>query len=117
VGQGYELYVIAGSYGKGGTGTNGYATTIDAGRVTVPARTWKVVVVLPEGSSDASRVSTSTRIIAVDMPNSNSISTSWGSYRTTVDAIESATGYNILSAVSGTVQGTIEARVDAGPTS
>ncbi|SMB99385.1 DNA/RNA non-specific endonuclease [Hymenobacter roseosalivarius DSM 11622] len=117
VGQGYELYVIAGSYGKGGTGSNGYATTIDAGRVTVPARTWKVVVILPEGSSDASRVSTSTRIIAVDMPNSNSISTSWGSYRTTVDAIESATGYNILSAVSGTVQSTIEAKVDAGPTS
>ena len=117
VGQGYELYIVAGSYGKGGTGTNGYFTTIDAGRITVPARTWKVVVVLPEGSTDASRVTTSTRVIAVDMPNSNSISTSWGSYRTTVDAIESATGYNILSAVSSTVQATIESKVDTGPTS
>ncbi|GAB3830122.1 DNA/RNA non-specific endonuclease [Hymenobacter jeollabukensis] len=117
VGQGYELYIICGSYGQGGTGTNGYATTIDAGRIRVPARTWKVIVVLPEGSSDASRVTTSTRVIAVDMPNSNSISTSWGSYRTTVDAIESATGYNILSSVSSTVQSTIEARVDSGPTS
>ena len=117
VGQGYELYIVAGSYGKGGTGTNGYFTTIDAGRITVPARTWKVVVVLPEGSTDASRVTTSTRVIAVDMPNSNSISTSWGGYRTTVDAIESATGYNILSAVSSTVQATIESKVDAGPTS
>ncbi|MBC6605749.1 DNA/RNA non-specific endonuclease [Hymenobacter sp. BT188] len=116
VGQGYELYVIAGSYGKGGTGSAGYKTTLDAGRVTVPARTWKVVVVLPEGSSDASRVSTGTRVIAVDMPNTNTLSTSWGSYRTTVDAIESATGYNILSAVSSTVQSTVEARVDAGPT-
>jgi endonuclease G len=115
VGQGYELYVLAGSYGKGGTGSNGYSTTIDGGRITVPARTWKVVVVLPEGSADASRVTTSTRVIAVNMPNTNSLSTRWGSYRTTVDAIESATGYNILSAVSSTVQSTIEARVDAGP--
>ena len=117
VGQGYECYIIAGSYGTGGTGANGYATTIASGKITVPARTWKVLVVLPEGSSDASRVSTSTRVIAVDMPNSNSISTSWGSYRTTVDAIETATGYNILSAVNSTVQTTIESRVDTGPTS
>ncbi|PJJ53318.1 DNA/RNA non-specific endonuclease [Hymenobacter chitinivorans] len=117
VSQGYELYVICGSYGSGGTGVNGYATTIAGGKITVPARCWKVVVVLPEGSSDASRVTTGTRIIAIDTPNTTSISSSWGSYRTTVDAIEAATGYNILSAVSSTVQSTIEARVDSGPTS
>ncbi|MBD2724372.1 DNA/RNA non-specific endonuclease [Hymenobacter armeniacus] len=117
VSQGYELYVICGSYGSGGTGVNGYATTIASGKITVPARCWKVVVVLPEGSSDASRVTTSTRIIAIDTPNTTSISSSWGSYRTTVDAIEQATGYNILSAVNSTVQATIESRVDTGPTS
>ncbi|OON67790.1 DNA/RNA non-specific endonuclease [Hymenobacter sp. CRA2] len=117
VNQGSELYIIAGSYGRGGTGSNGYVTTIDAGRITVPSNCWKVIVVLPQGSSDASRVTSSTRVIAVNMPNTNSISTSWGSYRTTVDAIESATGYNILSAVSSTVQATIESRVDSGPTS
>lgn len=117
VNAGNELYIICGSYGQGGTGSNGYAATIDAGRIRVPARCWKVIVVLPEGSSDASRVTTSTRVIAIDTPNNNSVSSSWGSYRTTVDAIESATGYNILSSVSSTVQSTIEARVDNGPTS
>jgi len=117
INQGNELYIICGSYGSGGTGVNGYATTIASGKITVPARCWKVVVVLPEGSSDASRVTTSTRVIAIDTPNTTSIGTSWGAYRTTVDAIESATGYNILSAVSSTVQSTIEARVDSGPTS
>ena len=65
----------------------------------MPARCWKVVVVLPEGSSDASRVTTATRIIAIDTPNTTAISSAWGGYRTTVDAIEAATGYNILSAV------------------
>jgi endonuclease G, mitochondrial len=117
VNAGNELYIICGSYGKGGTGANGYATTLDAGRITVPARCWKVIVVLPVGTGDAARVTTSTRVIAINTPNDNSIGTSWGSYRTTVDAIESATGYNLLSNVSSTVQATIEARVDNGPTS
>lgn len=116
VDQGNELYIVCGSYGVGGTGSNGYKTTIDNGRVTVPARTWKALLVLPQGTNDLSRVTSSTRVIAVDMPNSNSISTSWGSYRTSVDAIEAATGYNLFSAVSTTLQATLESRVDNGPT-
>jgi endonuclease G len=114
---GNEVYVIAGSYGRGGTGANGYATTLDQGRVTVPARCWKVVVILPTGAADASRVSASTRVIAVDLPNDNGVSSTWGSYRTSVDAIEAATGYDILSAVPAAVQQTVEARTDTGPTS
>ncbi|MET4073643.1 DNA/RNA non-specific endonuclease [Hymenobacter sp. UYCo722] len=114
---GNEVYIICGSYGRGGTGTNGYATTLDNGRVTVPARCWKVVVILPTGTDDATRVTSSTRVIAIDTPNDNSISTTWGTYRTSVDAIETATGLDILSAVPTAVQQTIEARVDNGPTS
>lgn len=116
VNQGNELYVIMGSYGTGGDGTNGYATTIAGGKVTVPNRVWKVIVVLPVGTNDVSRVTTSTRIIAIDTPNSNSASSSWGSYRTTVDAIEAKMGYNLLSNVSTAVQNVIEAQVDNGPT-
>ncbi|HEX8327942.1 MAG TPA: DNA/RNA non-specific endonuclease [Hymenobacter sp.] len=116
VNQGNELYVICGSYGSGGTGLNGYATTIAGGKITVPSNCWKVVVVLPEGSSDASRVTTATRVIAINTPNNQTLASTWGSYRTSVDAIEAATGYNILSAVNSTVQATIEARVDNGPT-
>ncbi|RYZ20516.1 MAG: DNA/RNA non-specific endonuclease, partial [Chitinophagaceae bacterium] len=55
VNQGNEVYVIMGAYGTGGTGSNGTASTIDAGRITVPNRIWKVIVVLPQGSSDLSR--------------------------------------------------------------
>jgi endonuclease G len=116
VGQGNELYVICGSYGTGGTGSNGTKTTIDQGRVTVPARFWKVVVVLPTGNDDAARVGSSTRVIAVDVPNDNGVSSSWGSYRTTVDAIEQATGYDLLSAVKPAVQTSLEAGRDTGPT-
>ncbi|MDF2514777.1 MAG: non-specific endonuclease [Sphingobacterium sp.] len=111
--SGKEVYVVCGSYGKGGTGSNGGVTTsIDNGKVTVPNRTWKVIVVLDRGTNDLSRISTSTRVIAVDMPNSNSISSDWRTYRTTVDAIETATGYNLLTAISTATQSTLEARRD-----
>jgi endonuclease G len=116
VSAGNELYIVAGSYGKGGTGTNGPASTIDSGRITVPSNCWKVVVVLPVGTSDTGRITSSTRVIAINTPNTTSISPSWGSYRTTVDAIEDATGYNLLSAVPSSVQSAIESKVDTGPT-
>jgi endonuclease G len=112
----YEVYIIAGSYGVGGTGSAGYMTTIDQGRVTVPNRTWKVIVVLPVGDNDLARISANTRIIAVDMPNDNGLNQNWGTYRTSVDAIEAATGYDLLSKLPVDVQAAIEAKVDAGPT-
>ena len=66
-----ELYIVAGGVGTGGTGSNGgVTTTIANGQVTVPAYTWKVALVIPKGGGDdMSRVSCSTRTIAVIMPN------------------------------------------------
>ena len=114
---GNELYIICGSYGRGGTGSNGGVTqTLDNGRVTVPARCWKVVVILPIGTDDAARVAASTRVIAIDTPNDNALNTDWGTYRTSVDAIEAATGLDVMSAVPSNVQQVIEARTDNGPT-
>jgi endonuclease G len=113
VNQGKELYIISGSYGTGGTGSNGTKTTIANGNVTVPARTWKVIVVLNSSNSGASSVTTNTRVIAVNMPNSQGIrNNNWTNYRVSVDSIEANTGYNLLSNVSSSVQSTIEARVD-----
>ncbi|GGF13721.1 hypothetical protein GCM10011383_26200 [Hymenobacter cavernae] len=115
---GNEVYVICGSYGVGGTGSNGgVTTTIDNGRVTVPKRCWKVIVILPVGDNDASRINASTRVIAIDTPNENSLLTTWGSYRTTVDAIEVATGYDLLSNLPVDVQNAIESKIDKGPVS
>lgn len=112
-----EVYVIMGSYGTGGTGSKGPAETIDQGRVTVPARIWRVMVILPEGDNDVKRITTSTRVIAVDMPNNNAVAaTNWGTYRTSVDALEQATGLDLLSKVPKKIQQVIEARIDEGPT-
>lgn len=114
VNQGNEVYVIMGSYGSGGYGTSGFHTTIDKGRITVPAYVWKVIVVLPNGNNDLQRVNTSTRVIAVITPNNNGIDPNWAKYICTVRDIEKATGYNLLSNLPKDVQDVIESRKDKG---
>lgn len=109
---GSEAYVIMGSYGAGGTGANGYATTINSGKITVPASIWKVVVLLPNGNADLSRIDTSTRIIAVNVPNNNSVSSNWKTYRTSISTIEAATGYDILQNVSVLIKNYLRNKVD-----
>ena len=115
---GNELYIIAGWSGTGGTGSNGGTTnTIASGAINVPSYFWKIAVVLPVGSNDVSRVTTSTRVIAIKMPNTQTVNAhTWDYYRTSVDAIETLTGYDFLSNVPTSIQSVIEARVDNGPT-
>ena len=110
--QGNELYIIMGSYGMGGTGNGGYKTTIDGGRVTVPSNIWKIAIVIANGNNDSARVTTNTRVIAVDVPNTNTLFSSWKNYRTSVDAIEAATGYDLISRMPVLLQAALEARVD-----
>ncbi|HKP72894.1 MAG TPA: DNA/RNA non-specific endonuclease [Pyrinomonadaceae bacterium] len=104
VGQGNELYIISGGTGNQGTVANGH--------VVVPSQTWKVIIVLPVGTNDASRVTTSTRTIAVILPNSGTINSDWRTYRVSVDQVEALTGFDFFSNVDPSVQAVIEAGVD-----
>lgn len=104
VSQGSELYIIS-----GGQGVSGY---IDNGNVAVPTYTWKVIIVLPSGTNDVSRVNSATRTIAVFMPNNNSVVSDWRQYRVSVDYVESMTGYNFFANVADTVENQIESVVD-----
>ena len=112
--QGNELYILAGTLGQGGTGTNGTTKTIGKNNnVVVPATIWKVIVVLPVGDKDVVRINTTTRVIAVNMPNQNSIGgDDWKKYRISVDELERLTGYDFLSNVPTNIQQVIEAVVD-----
>ncbi len=115
VSQGNELYIIAGGAGTGGTGSNGgVTTTIAGGHVTVPSVTWKVIVVLPNGDNDVDRVYKTTRVIAVIMPNDQSIglNTPWRNFRTSVHRVQGLTGFNFFSNVRPMVQNIIERRID-----
>ncbi|HEV7906065.1 MAG TPA: DNA/RNA non-specific endonuclease [Pyrinomonadaceae bacterium] len=114
VNAGYELHIIMGGAGQGGTGSNGGVTmTIAGGHVQVPAETWKVILVQPQGTNDVARVTTSTRVIAVSMPNVQGIrSNNWQQYRVSVDQVEQLTGYDFFSNVPSNVQAVIESVVD-----
>ena len=104
VSQGNELYIISGGHGLQHFIANGH--------VAVPAQTWKVIIVLPVGSNDVSRVTTLTRTIAVVMPNSGTIGSDWRAYRVSVDQVEAITGFDFFSNVSSSIQAVIEGRVD-----
>ncbi|MEL7331997.1 MAG: DNA/RNA non-specific endonuclease, partial [Cyanobacteria bacterium J06560_2] len=95
--QGKALYVIAGVYGDKGT----------VGKVTVPGRVWKVIVVLDSIDDTVTR---GTEVIAVDMPNSDRIEADWQLYRTTIDRIEIATGYDLLSEIPVDIQAALESK-------
>ena len=113
---GNELYIVSGPAGAGGTGSSSIGgqpfvtTTLANGHVTVPASTWKVALVLPKADGDdLSRVSCSTRTIAVIMPNIQTINSDWTTYLTTVDAVEALTGYDFFSNLPEPYQRCIEA--------
>ncbi len=103
--QGNELYIIS-----GGHGVSGYLAN---GNVAIPTNTWKVIMVLPSASGDLSRVTISTRLIAVFMPNQNDINTDWRTFRVSVDYVESLTGHDFFSNVDVSTQSVIESVIDS----
>lgn len=111
---GYELYIIAGGYGVGGSGSRGGIDSVIAlGKVHVPAYYWKIALVLPDGDNDLERIDATTRVIAVVMPNHQQVtSQKWPEYRTSVDAIEAATGFDFFSNIPVSLQELLEQRVD-----
>jgi endonuclease G len=109
---GNELYIFDGPAGIGGSGLQGSRNTIVSGHVTVPAWTWKVIVVLPIGSNDATRVTPFTRIISVIMPNVQSVTRPWSQYRTSVSQVEGLTGLRFFTNVGPTVRQRLRKRID-----
>lgn len=115
--RGNELYIFAGGYGQGGEGSNGTANTIASGKINVPSHCWKIAVILPVGTDDLNRIDGNTRIIAIDMPNTQSVNQQfWGDYRVSIDFLEMVTGWDFLSKVNVGLQAQIEAKVDNGAT-
>lgn len=105
VGQGDELYIIAG--GSGALGT------LAGGKLTIPAATWKVMLALPDAAGDdVARVTAQTQVIAIWAPNDASTQgQSWQSYTTTVACVQQRTGLDFFAALDDTV----EAAIEGGP--
>ncbi|GAB4022324.1 DNA/RNA non-specific endonuclease [Spirosoma koreense] len=113
--SGNDVYILAGASGTGGTGQNGFATTLANGKLTVPATLWKILVIVPTGTDDTFQLTADTRVIAVNIPNTQTAADKpWRAYLTSIDALESLTGYDFLSAVPVEIQQVLEARIDGG---
>ncbi|MUG91066.1 DNA/RNA non-specific endonuclease [Scytonema sp. UIC 10036] len=101
--QGNELHIISGVYGEKGT--------IAQGKVSIPARIFKIIVVTPPNES-VNSINEFTRIIAVDTPNINgNRDADWTEFLTSVDAIEKETGYDFLSHVNPSTQNIVESKI------
>ncbi len=116
VDKGDELYIYAGVDGVGGEGKNGKVTKLADGKITVPANTWKIVVVMPKGVTSPKKITANTRVIAIRMPNNMGVpKEDWGKYRVSIDKIEQVTGYDFLSEIPKSIQDILETKVDNGP--
>jgi endonuclease G len=105
----YEPLIISGPVGFDGTKLN-------TGYVSVPGYTWKIIVCVPPGTGTAlSRITSTTRVIAVKMPNIIGVhAIKWTNYITCVNRIQYDTGYTFFTALSSTIANALRAYVDGG---
>lgn len=85
-----------------------------SGEAAIPGYTWKIVVVVPPGSGTAlSRITTSTRVIALKIPNISGIrSDPWEDYITSASVIEADTGFTFFTALPNSVASVLRTKVD-----
>jgi DNA/RNA endonuclease G (NUC1) len=101
--NGREVYIVTGVAGNKGT-------LKDQGRVVIPTSTWKVAVLLPrdQGLSSIGDYR-DLEVLAVNMPNEPGVrNVDWTTYLTTVDALETLTGYDLLALLPDDVEGAVE---------
>jgi DNA/RNA endonuclease G (NUC1) len=101
--QNKEVYIVTGVAGNAGTVKN-------EGKIIIPAATWKVAVVLPhdQGLANIDDL-TDLEVIAVIMPNVPGIrNVDWNTYRTSVDAVEALSGYDLLALLRDDIEIAVE---------
>lgn len=110
--KGKELYIAAGPHGLGSLDDEG-RKKLTIGRaqpfVTVPTSVWKVILVLDKGTNPNAR----SRMIAVWMPNDNTVTDEWPKYRVSVAEIEKKTGLKFFPLVPDDVAKAIKGKPDA----
>ncbi len=104
---GNEVLIIA--------GPGGFAGSTIASGVSIPGFTWKITVVVPLGAGTAlSRITATTRVIAIKIPNTAGVrSNPWQQYVTSTTQLQTDTGYTFFTdpALAG-VAAALRAQVD-----
>jgi endonuclease G len=104
-----ELASVGAAYVVAGTVWDEGAAPTRLGRLPVPPRLFKIIVATR--AERAADVTTSDTVVAVLLPNDERAKgRPWSEHVTSVDAIEAATGYDLLRALPDDVEAALEAR-------
>ena len=105
-----ELLIMCGPSGFG-------TSTIPSGKAHIGSNVWKIVVVVPLGSGTAlSRLTSTSRVISISVPNvTTGLSSAWQTYLTSAHQIELDTGLSFFSAAPASIAATYRAKVDGAP--
>jgi endonuclease G len=109
--RGKELYIAAGPHGIGGKDDDG-KPKLTIGRnapfVTVPTSVWKVILVLDRGTNPNAK----SRVIAVWMPNDNTVTDEWPKYRVSVAEVEKKTGLKFFPLIPEDIAKELKEKMD-----
>lgn len=110
---GNEVLIIA--------GPGGFAGSTIASGVSIPGFTWKIAVVVPLGAGTAlSRITATTRVIAIKIPNTAGVrSNPWQQYVTSTTQLQTDTGYTFftdpaLAAVAAALRAQVDGQTATG---
>ena len=101
-----ELLIVC---GPSGFGTN----RIPSGKAVIADYVWKIAVVVPTNNGTAlGRITAATRVIALKIPNNNSVSSTWQNYVTSASQIEADTGFTFFTALPAAIASALRSKVD-----
>ena len=90
----------------------------DVYNISVPAVSWKVIMILPESDDDVGVVSEDTEVIAVSVPNTQECkyiegtkeSADWQNYICSINDIEQMTGYDFFELLEDSLEEHLESK-------
>ncbi len=106
--SGNELLITCGPGGFDGS-------RIPSGKAAIPQFTWKIAVVVPLGAGTATnRISTTTRVIAIKVPNTNGLSRtiSWTNFVTSANQLQGDTGLTFFTALPSPLASALRSKID-----
>lgn len=107
---GNEVLIICGPSGFTGA-------RIASGVAAIPSHLWKIAVVVPVGTAPITeRITTSTRVIAIKVPNvASGLSDDWRTYLTSVNQIQQDTGFTFFTALPAQTAAVLRTMIDGQP--
>lgn len=105
--QGKEVYVVSGGSSNATFPSRGFIK--GQNKIEMPGAVWKVALVMDHGKGLADVHSVNdVQVIAAILPNDPSVNSDWTTYKTTIDAVEALSGYDLFALLPTNIQNAVE---------